>query len=147
MKPLYKFKIGSSIFFSEYSDYKLKDIDWVAIFDIFPFEGKKMIKVKIGIDDIFIYKSNITKQDFIDELYSTNVIMKVGKFLSSEFCKHFNITIKDLKSLEQFFDKLDDKHKYEKLIYKAYIENNDFILTQEQRDNAYQEYKKYREQY
>lgn len=146
MKPLYKFKIGSSIFFSEYSDYKIKDIDWVAIFDIFPFENKKMMKVKIGNDDIFMYKPNISKQDFIDELYSTNVIMKVGKFLSSEFCKHFNITIEDLKSLEQFFDKLDDKHKYEKLIYKAYIENNDFVLTQEQRDKAYQEYKKYREQ-
>ena len=26
------------------------------------------------------------------------------------------------------------------------IENNDFVLTQEQRDNAYCEYKKYREQ-
>ena len=146
MKPLYKFKIGSSIFFSNYSDYKIKDVDWVTIFDVFPFKGKKMMKVKIGNDDIFMYKPNITKQDFIDELYSTKVVMKVGKFLSSEFCKHFNITIEDLKSLEQFFDKLDDKHKYEKLIYEAYIENNDFVLTQEQRDKAYQEYKKYREQ-
>ena len=49
MKPLYKFKIGSSIFFSEYSDYKIKDIDWVAIFDIFPFEGKQMMKDKIEL--------------------------------------------------------------------------------------------------
>ena len=31
-----------------------------------------------------------------------------------------------------FFDKLDVKHKYEKLIYEEYIENNDFVITQEQ---------------
>jgi hypothetical protein len=29
------------------------------------------------------------------------------------------------------FNKLDDKHKYEKVIYDCYILNNDFVLSDE----------------
>ena len=39
---------------------------------------------------------------------------------------------------------MDDKHKYEKLIYDAYLKNNDFVLTDEQRIDAFNEYKKER---
>ena len=43
------------------------------------------------------------------------------------------------------FENMDSKHTYEKIIADAYIENNDFFLTDEQRDLAYAEYKKTRE--
>ena len=144
MKAKEKFKIGSSIFFSEYDDYEIKDIDYVAIMDIFPFPNKIMVKIKIGNDDIFMYKPDISKQEFIDEIYNTQVPMIVGKFLCPEFCKYINFSISDLKHLERFFNDLDEKHQYEKIIYDAYIENNEFKLTNEQRYKAYQEYKKYR---
>ena len=39
---------------------------------------------------------------------------------------------------------MDSKHTYEKIIADAYIENNGFFLTDEQRDMAYNEYKKTR---
>jgi hypothetical protein len=39
---------------------------------------------------------------------------------------------------------MDSKHTYEKIIVEAYIENNGFFLTDEQRDMAYMEYKKTR---
>lgn len=70
--------------------------------------------------------------------------MSVGKFLVPEVCKELGIALKDLCVLEPLFDSLDNKHKYEKVIYEFYKENNDFYLTDQQLMLAYQEYKKYR---
>ncbi len=58
--------------------------------------------------------------------------MEIGKFLVPEFIKEFNLSIDDLKKLEPIVAKLDDKHKYEEVIFRSYLENNDFILTDEQ---------------
>jgi hypothetical protein len=68
----------------------------------------------------------------------------VGKFLIPEFCKEIGFTIKDLPKLKPLIDKLDEKHKYEEIIYNAYLENGDFILTPDQRDLAYASYKETR---
>lgn len=38
------------------------------------------------------------------------------------------------------FRRLDERHRYEKTIYNAYIENGSFYLTDEQRRKAYDEY-------
>ena len=46
-----------------------------------------------------------------------------------------------LKLFQQQADNLDDKHKYEKVIYDSYIENGEFKLTDEQLQKAYLEYK------
>ena len=54
------------------------------------------------------------------------------------------LLIEDLKLFEDSFKRIDDKHKYEKVIYDAYIENGDFVLTEEQRNKAYQLYKEKR---
>ena len=70
--------------------------------------------------------------------------MAVGKLLVPELVKYMNITIDDLKKFKFAIDEIQEKHSYEKIIYDSYIKNNDFVLTQEQRDKAYQEYKKYR---
>ena len=51
------------------------------------------------------------------------------------------ITIDDLKLFEQAFNNIDERHTYEKIIYDAYIENNAFVLTDEQREKAYKAYK------
>ena len=55
-----------------------------------------------------------------------------------------HMTVDDLTQLDELFNKLDDKHKYEKIIYEAYKENCSFTLSEEQLSNAYAEYKKYR---
>jgi hypothetical protein len=70
--------------------------------------------------------------------------MKVGKFLIPEFVEYISFKIEELKQFEEIFDKLDDKHKYEKKIFEYYIQNNDFKLTNEQLKDVYEEYKKYR---
>ena len=51
----------------------------------------------------------------------------------------------DLKKLEPLFKKLDKKHEYEYLIFKLYIQNNGFYLTEDQLKIVYENYIKNRE--
>ena len=143
MKPIIKFKIGSAVFFDKLPGYETVDNDWLAIMDSF-IPGKIMMNVKLYNDDIFFYRNNLSKYDLIEDTFKSNVPMRVGKFLVPEFAKYIEFTIDDLKQFDDIFNQLDDKHKYEKVIYESYIENNDFILTDEQLNKAYDEYKKYR---
>lgn len=67
--------------------------------------------------------------------------MKMIKFLNPEFCKYINFTVEELPVFQELIDTMDEKHKYVKIIYDAYLKNKDFILTDEQLDSAYKEYK------
>ena len=70
--------------------------------------------------------------------------MEIGKFLVPEFISLIDLKISDLKKLQPLIDNLDDLHKYEELIYNAYLENDDFYLTEDQLYDAYKMYLKYR---
>lgn len=59
--------------------------------------------------------------------------MQVGKFLVPAVATELKLTIQDLKKLKPLITKLDVEHIYEEAIYEAYIENNGFFLTDEQR--------------
>jgi hypothetical protein len=82
--------------------------------------------------------------EFIDITLKRNIPMEIGKFLVPEFIQKFSLTIEKLKRLQPLVDNLDDKHKYERIIYNSYIKNNGFFLSEDQLTNAYLEYKKYR---
>ena len=101
------------------------------------------MNAKLNGKDVFLFK-NMPKQGYIDDLLNSGVNMKAGKFLIPEFNEYINFTIDDLKSIFHIFENMDDKHTYEKIIADAYINNNGFFLTDEQRDLAYAEYKKTR---
>ena len=67
--------------------------------------------------------------------------LEFGKFLVPEFIQLIDMTIDDLKRLYAFYEsRIDDVHEYQKIIYKSYIENNDFTLTPEQIDKAFESY-------
>ena len=137
-----EFKIGSSIFFDSYSDYTQKDIDILAITDLSLF-GKQMMNMKLKEKDIFfmcIEENSI----MIDKTLESGVNMRAGKFLSPEFAEYIGLTIEELKRLKPMFDEIDEKHRYEKVIFDSYVENNGFFLTDEQRLRAYEEYKRER---
>ena len=70
--------------------------------------------------------------------------MKLGKYICPEFIEYIDLTINDLKKFDKLFDKVDDRHKYQKIIYDSYIQNNSFYMTNDQLRLAYEEYKKYR---
>jgi hypothetical protein len=70
--------------------------------------------------------------------------MVLGKFLIPEFNEKIGFTIEDLPRMKPLIEKLDDKHKYEELIFNSYIKNNAFTLTSRQREQAYKSYKESR---
>ena len=142
MKTIKKIAIGSSVFFSEYKDYKSKDKDVLAIMDTF-IPHKNSLNMKIKGEDVFLYR-NMSKQRFIQDAFASGVPMRAGKFLVPEFAEYIGMEISDLKRLAPLFDQMDETHKYERVIFNAYIDNNSFTLTNEQRDGAYEEYKKTR---
>ena len=143
MIPIKTFIIGSFVFFKDYSDYKSHDIDKLCIMDTFPIKGTNVLNLKKDGEDVFFYK-NMSKHEFIEDALKSNVSMRVGKFLVPEFAKYLGLTIDDLKLLEPLIKSIDEKHEYEQIIYNAYIKNGDFYLTDEQREDAYELYKKLR---
>lgn len=136
--------VGSSYFFSCYPDYKTKDIDLVCFVE----EGDYRINGYIrgrqffgGNVEAFIYK-NMSIEEY--KKYKHKCF--VGNwFLNREVASAFGLTIEDLKELKPYIDTIWKDHKeYNKMILDFYIQNNDFILTDEQRLQAYECYKKYR---
>jgi hypothetical protein len=137
-----KILIGSQYFFSSYEDFKAKDIDELKIVETNDFSQIRQIT---GCGKcLFLMKRHSTKEEYIAWALKSSVGMVIGKFLVPEFCRQIGFTIEDLPRLESLLVKLDNKHKYEKIIYDSYIENGSFTLTKEQRDRAYKSYKESR---
>lgn len=135
-----RIKIGSQVFFSEYEDYTSHDRDFIE-FQEKPELYKTFMNVKGKGNDIFYYRM-MSKDEFIKyELEHCKATpMAAGKFLVPELAEYIGFTIEDLKLFQFAFDNIDEKHKYEQIIYKSYIENNCFILSEEQRIEAYKLY-------
>lgn len=137
------FIIGSKAFFGDLKDYKSKDEDLLVIDD--KIESSKGI-LHCNLDknkDVFIC-GNLSKTEFLNDTVISNYPLKVGKFLVPKFAEYIKLTINELKSLEFLFNKLDSKHKYEKLIFDYYIENGSFTLTDKQLNKVYKVYIKNR---
>jgi len=139
VKVIKSINVGSQVFFSNFKDYTSKDIDILHIID-YPIFGETIQVMRTDNKDEFLMY-NFGKDKLI-ELISDPI--QVGKFLVPEFAKYIDLNIEDLKKLKNWFNKLDDKHKYEKLIYQYYLINFDFVLTKEQLNETYKMYKKYR---
>lgn len=134
--------VGSNAFFRNIDGFVSKDIDILELIDK-PIGFKIFRQIKFPNKCVFQWK-RMSPQEFIDITIKNNTPMEVGKFLVPEFNNEIGFTIDDLKQLDLLFNKLDDKHLYEKIIYDSYIENNQFILTDIQLQKAYEEYLKYR---
>ena len=134
-----KILMGSTYFFSEYDDFHSKDIDEIQIIDTNEFSQVRQITGKGRC--LFQMKRHPSKEEYIKWALKCDLGMVIGKFLVPEFNAAIGFSITDLTRLSPLIAKLDDKHKYEEIIFNSYIENNDFVLTKEQRDLAYQSYK------
>ena len=134
--------VGSNVIFIDIEGFTSKDTDILEFVDN-PTDFKNVRQFKFPDKCVFQWrKMSIDK--LIDITLSRNFPMEIGKFLVPEFIKEFKLSIDDLKRLEPIIAKLDDKHKYEEVIYNSYIKNNDFTLTDEQLNEAYKIYLKYR---
>ena len=134
--------VGSNVFFKDIEGFTSKDTDILEFVDN-PTDFKNVRQFKFPNKCVFQWRK-MPIDELIDITLFRNFPMEIGKFLVPEFIKEFKLSIDDLKKLEPIVVKLDDKHKYEEVIYNAYLENNDFVLTDKQRQEAYRVYNKYR---
>lgn len=137
-----KFLIGSKYFFSCYPDFKSKDIDELQIIETDEFAQMRQITGRGKC--LFQMKKHESKEDYINWAIQSQIGMVIGKFLVPEFCAEIGFTLEDLPKLKVLINRLDDKHKYEEIIYNSYLENGSFTLTSTQRDRAYKSYKESR---
>jgi len=135
-------RIGSTVFFNSFNDFKSKDIDELCILSS-PIEDIKSFCLKLNGKDLILYP-NLSKDEFIKEDLKVNDSLKVGKYLVPEFIDYIGLKIEDLHKLKPLVNKLDIKHSYEKIIYDSYLNNSEFYLTDEQKNKAYIMYKKAR---
>ena len=135
-----KFLVGSRAFFECYEDFVPHDTDWVEMIGANqPFQYHHVMRNKV-CHILLRWEKNA--QTHINYALQQDCPLVVGKFLVPEFANAIHLTIDELKQLEPLLKKIDNKHKYQILIFDSYIANNDFTLTDEQRLAAYNEYKK-----
>lgn len=71
-----------------------------------------------------------------------------GKFLVPEFAAEIGLTIDDLTTLYDFYEtRIYEVNNYQKSIFESYRENGDFVLTDIQREDAYNAYKTQRQNF
>ena len=134
--------VGSTYFFKNIEGFKSKDIDRVVLIDN-PV-GFKNVRQTSGSGSCLFEWRRMSADEFVEFTLNSKLPMSVGKFLVKEFCDQVGFTIEHLKKLAPQFDKLDDKHKYEKVLFDSILANNSWQLTDEQLQAAYDMYKQYR---
>ena len=137
-----KFLTGSTYFFSEYPDFKSKDIDEIEIIDTGDFKYLRQLSGRGRC--LFQLKRQPSAEEYIKYAVECQPGMAIARFLSAEFNTEIGLTVEDLPKLQPLADRLDPKHKYLGYIYNCYLKNNSFSLTSEQRMQAYQIYKESR---
>ena len=138
MKEKISFQIGSRAFFGEMKDFTSKDNDRLYIMEGWDVKGN-ILNLHVKDKDCFFIKDT-TKDELIAQTLEANIPLRAGKFLVKDFAEYIGLTIDDLKRLQPLFESMDEKHKYEKVIYDAYVKNNAFELTDEQRMEAFDKY-------
>lgn len=137
-----KYLMGSKYFFSCYDDFTSKDIDEIQIIETNEFNQVRQITGQGKC--LFQLRKHSSKEGYINWALQSQIGMVIGKFLIPEFNEAIGFTIEDLPRLEVLIGRLDDKHKYEEIIYNSYLENGSFSLTDTQREKAYKSYKESR---
>ena len=144
MKSKKEIVIGSNAFFKKFEDFSSKDKDLLCVMEdiVIPNFLAWEFKDEAGIDVVMI--KDMTKEELLSHSINKEDPICVGKILVPEVAEYFNLTIDDLKAAKPVIDLLDDGHKYYKVIYEAYLENDSFSLTDEQLKKAYETYKYFR---
>lgn len=137
-----KYLMGSKYFFSCYDDFTSKDIDEIQIIETNEFSQVRQITGQGKC--LFQLRKHPSKEGYINWALQSQIGMVIGKFLIPEFNEAIGFKIEDLPRLEVLIGRLDDKHKYEEIIYNSYLKNGSFTLTDEQRERAYKSYKQSR---
>lgn len=71
--------------------------------------------------------------------------LQLCKFLVPEVAAELRMSVDDIRPLETLLPLLDEKHRYYEIIFRAYLTNGSFTLTEAQRLEAYKSYTESRE--
>ena len=134
-----KILVGSNYFFKDLKDFSSKDIDYLVL-EHNP-KGYQNQYQLTGKNECLFKWRKMPVAEFIDITLKTKCPMEAGKFLVKEVAYMIGMKIEDLKQLRPVFERMDSKHKYEKIIFESYIQNNGFFLTEVQRLKAFESYK------
>lgn len=134
-----KILVGSSVFFNEIEGFQSKDRDYVILVE--KPVGYDFVRQTTSSKACIFEWRKMSPERFVEYSLRRGPAMQLGKFLVPEFVQEIEFTIEHLKKLKPLAEKLDERHKYEKVIYDSYIENGSFELTEEQRSKAYEQYK------
>ena len=134
--------VGSNAFFAGMEGFSPKDNDRLILVDDASECGLPIIthsEMRLKGNCYFFYK-RLPKDEMIDNCIKSKDPIVVGKFLVPSVVRGLGLTIDDLRRLEGTVTSLDEAHTYEKVIFHAYLENKDFVLTEEQRMEAFNTY-------
>ena len=137
--------MGSKYFFGCFKDFTSHDTDYIVLEEN-PKDYKNVKNIRGNGLDMFYWRKMLP-EEFIEHTLSSGTPMQLGKFLIPEVVESLGFTIDNLEKLRPLVEKLDNKHKYEGIIFDSYIKNKSFSLTREQLCKAYIEYKKYRTEF
>ena len=141
-----KIIIGSRAFFEDMPEFTPKDTDtlvWVADPKGFTHYRQTSISGQHIIEWRAMPKSELLAYSMRDKANG----LEFGKFIVPEFVELVGLTIDDLARLRAYYiEKIDDEHRYQLAICDAYIANNAFTLTDEQREKAYAIYSQARKE-
>ncbi len=133
-----KILVGSNVFFKDFKGFKSKDKDYLVFIDN-PLDFKKRKEIYLRGIDMFYYK-RLSPIEMINYTLETNNPLLIGKFLVPEVAEELKLSVTDILPLEPMLSKLDEQHQYQVIIFNHIKNNNSFILTEEQLDEAYQFY-------
>lgn len=134
-----KILVGSRAFFSGCEGFRSKDHDYLELVETpndFSWRREQSLR---GVCT-FSYKLE-PAADMVRRTLESGDALLVGKFLVPEVAGAIGATVADILPLETLLPNLDKRHKYVAVIFEAVKQNNSFVLTEEQRDEAYEVYK------
>lgn len=134
--------VGSNVFFAGMDGFSPKDNDRLILVDDtsecgIPFNTHSEMRLK---GNCYFFYRRLPKDEMVDNCIKSKDPIVVGKFLVPSVARDLGLTIDDLRRLKDTVLSLDKAHTYEKVIFHAYLENNDFVLTDEQRKEAFRIY-------
>lgn len=133
--------VGSRSFFGSMPYFNSKDTDYVR-FEKLP-DGEIYQRLVGWKTDYFIFGTT-DKEVLLDFIESTGDYLHVAPFLSPAVCKIIGFRPEELPRIEKYVKLVPPKYRYYEKIYNAYVENDDFYLTEEQRAAAYKVYREAR---
>lgn len=137
-KRMKKILVGSNAFFEDIKNFKSKDKDYLIFIDN-PEDFKIRKEICLRGTDMFYYK-RLSPSEMINYTLETNDPLLIGKFLVPEVAEELKLSVSDILPLEPMLSKLDEQHQYQVVIFNHIKNNNNFTLTNEQLDEAYQVY-------